>query len=489
MKEILEERGRCFTYSEYQNIARRVYAFASDGGDTSINMFSWLNGELRWARNRVNLASDRCNVSITISRRPHGWAEFGGCSVNQIDDVSLEAAIRCAERRSKDRDVIKGKVAFDGALRSPELLVPVTAIWSDTTAAVSGEDRAGVARMLTEEAEAKGMLSAGYLEMRSGSKVLFSSRIGETKKDPDDGHYQRLTQAQCSMTVRHPRGTGSGWAGASSFDIARVDGLALARRALDKCLASIDPVRIEPGRFTVILEPQAVSDLLSNTLIGDEGGDPRTLDRVANENPQRYPAPFFLAHDDALRLNRTKLGLKIVDERITISHDPVDPVLGVVPSAGLKPITWIQNGVLTSLHHNHEYATNKTQRFSGDLYRPSFRISGGGTTVEDMIATTKRGLLVTRFSGVIMIDPNSLLATGTTRDGLWLIENGAITKAVWNMRFTESPLFAFNQIDQLGVPQPIFRPVKDVNRFSLTPTVVPAMKINDFSFTSLVDAV
>ena len=119
--------------------------------------------------------------------------------------------------------------------------------------------------------------------------------------------------------------------------------------------------------------------------------------------------------------------------------------------------------------------------------------------MEEMIATMKRGLLVTRFSDPELIRgaSDSLLMTGFTRDGLWLIENGKITKAVRNFRFTESPLFAFNNVVDLGVPTPVFSPNGD-GRFPLNPSepqnvvtsiVVPPMKVNDFSFTSTIDAI
>ncbi len=485
MTQVQEERGRYITQAESQEIIGRVLAFAKDGY-TRVTVSSWLDGELRWARNRVNLASDRYNIKVGIGRyMDWGFAGFE-VSTNQIDDTSLECAVRAAERRYEDGTWRHswGGSQFSGALESPKLVTPTTVIWSDVTSSETGMNRGRIARMLTEGAEAKGMLSAGYLEARSASFAVWSNIIPGGKKAPHpEMIYQQLTQAQCSMTVRHPRGMGSGWAGASSFDITRVDGPALAQCALDKCIASLDAVRIEPGRFTVILEPQAVSELLLPMM--EEGYD-SPLDRVGNEGGD---GPFFLAFDDVLRVGRSKLGLKIIDERITISHDPMDPVLGVVTQPGLKPITWIQNGVLTSLHHRHDYAVEKIQRFAGDLYRPSFRVSGGDATIDDMIATTKRGLLVTRFSGIEKVDKRSVLLTGTTRDGLWLIENGVITKAVWNMRFTESPLFALNQLEQLGVPQPVFRPVPDPVTFRLTPTIVPAMKINDFSFTSLTDAV
>ncbi len=487
MKQQLEERGRYFTKAECQEVVQRVLAF-TNGGYTAIKITSWLNGELRWARNRVNLASDRCNVEVRVVRIVERGVGGGGCTTNQIDDASLEGAVRAAERRRDDGGARANSWVneFTDALESPELQTPNTSIWSDATAAVTGEARGHIARMLTEEAEAKGMLSAGYMEGRSGSYAFWSNEAARKGKAVPEMEYQRLTQAQCSMTVRHPRGTGSGWAGASSFDVAAVDGTALARRALDKCITSLDAVRIEPGRYTVILEPQAVGDLVGVLMDGDDRSGP--LARKGNEDPYQ-PGPLFLAYDDVLRLGRSKLGLKIIDERISISHVPSDPLLGVVPRAGLQPATWIQNGVLTALHHLHEYAAEQRQRFAGDLYRPAFRMSGGDVSVEDMIASTKRGLLVTRFSGIDLLDKRSLLCTGATRDGLWLIENGKITKSVWNMRFTESPLFALNQVEQLGVPQPFFRPVRDPGTFKLTPAIVPTLKINDFSFTSLIDAV
>ena len=96
---------------------------------------------------------------------------------------------------------------------------------------------------------------------------------------------------------------------------------------------------------------------------------------------------------------------------------------------------------------------------------------------------------MTRFSNVALFDAMSLLSTGLTRDGLWLIEHGKITKAVKNFRFTESPLFVLNSIEQLGVPVPVFRPVKNPYTPQLTPAIVPPIKSRDFSFTSTIDAI
>ncbi|MBX6331753.1 MAG: TldD/PmbA family protein, partial [Gemmatimonadaceae bacterium] len=290
--------------------------------------------------------------------------------------------------------------------------------------------------------------------------------------------YTQWTQAQCSMTVRDQTGSASGWAGLSSYDWRTIDAKVLAERALEKALAARNPVTLEPGRYTVILEPQAVADLLEILV--------RAMWRLTPENGD--PSPWRLARDEVLQLWRTKLGLKVVDERVTISHDPADPELGILPEPGMPPVTWIDHGVLTALSYDREYALAKLNRNEPVRGMVGYRMSGGDTSVEEMIRTTKRGLLVTRFSNVRPLYRESLLSTGLTRDGLWLVENGQITKAVKNFRFTESPLFVLNSLEQLGPPVRVFRPTKQPGG-TLTPAIVPPLKARDFSFTSTSDAI
>jgi predicted Zn-dependent protease len=155
----------------------------------------------------------------------------------------------------------------------------------------------------------------------------------------------------------------------------------------------------------------------------------------------------------------------------------------------MGPVKWIDRGVLTNLWYPRDYALRALGENTGVRLLTGYRMSGGETTVEEMVRTTRRGLLVTRFSNVRLLDPSSLLATGLTRDGLWLIENGKISKAVKNFRFTESPLFVLNSLEQLGEPVPVFRPVARPTSIELTPAIVPPLKARDFSFTSLIDAI
>jgi len=472
----LADDARILSEQDCESIAKRVFAFASGPGETYVSVMSWWQGELRWARNRTSLASDRRDIRLEITRDV--GVGRGNVETNQLDDVSLESAVRAAERSAVLAPQVRRPPQLQPPL--PHAERPKTAIWSDATYAVTPEVRGEAARALIAPAEAKGMSSAGYLEMRAGSRARLSSQRMGSAPAPWDVPYASWTQAQCSMTVRDKEGTGSGWAGLSSYDWARIDAPALAARALEKCVASQHPVALEPGRYTVILEPQAVAEMVS--IIETS---------MYREIPEFGHGPWVLAHDDVLGLWRSKLGLKVLDERITISHDPADPMLGIFPEFWMQPLTWFDKGVLTNLSFHRDYALQMLNVNAARRPLTGYRMSGGPTSVEEMIRTTTRGLLVSHFSNIRVLDGDSLLSTGLTRDGLWLIEHGKISKAVKNLRFTESPLFAFNSIDQMGEPVPVFRPVKNAyeENAPLTPAIVPPIKSRDFSFTSTIDAI
>lgn len=440
--------------------------------DTFVSVTGWWNGELRWARNRVSLASDRRDISVTVSRTINN--ANGRATTNQLDEQSLKGAIRAAERAAKH---IASREPLIYETKEPELTRLETRIWSDATYRVTADQRSKTAQLLTSEAEENDLLSAGYMEMRAGETAQFAN--SPYSVDANNIVYHGFTQAQCSMTVRHPKGVGSGWAGLSSFDWSAIDGPKLAAIALDKCIRSLNPVAIEPGRYTVVLEPQPVSELF----------EPLFEDLGRRLRAEEGKGPFPLGKDNALGIIRTKLGLKIIDERITVTHAPEDPLLGVIPQRGLDDTVWIENGILRHMSYERGYSLSQLNENLPGLARPAYRMSGGNTSMEEMISSTKRGLIVTRFSGVSKLDDRSVLMTGLTRDGLWLIENGTITKAVKNLRFTESPLFVLNQVVDLGVPVPVFRPVNNPYFAALTPAIVPPIKANDFSFTSTIDAI
>jgi predicted Zn-dependent protease len=451
----MSDPRRFLSQAECAAVAERAFRFARGGGRTQLFITSWWTGALRWGRGRMVLASDRRNNTVMVSRSIDG-AE-ARVRTNQLDDASLEGAVRAAERH-----LLRQPPRLKGLNDPPvRFEYPRTQIWSDASFDLDGSARSATAQDMMAPAAREGLLSSGYLEVSAAGSALIDS-TGLSLYAPSTG-------AQCSMTVRDSKGTASGWAGRSSFDWKRIDSRTIARRAVEKCLASRNPVALEPGRYTVILEPQAVAALLQ--VMVQQG-----LNRSRAESNS---GPFSAGGGNS------KLGLRVADHHVTIGHDPSHPDLGVVPFTGdgdpIRPVTWIDRGTLTNLAYGRGYALTLLNDNLGYPNSFAFRMEGGESSIEEMIRTTTRGLLVTRFSNVGILDEDSLLLTGVTRDGLWLIEHGRITKAVKNLRFTESPLFVLNSLEQLGPSVPVFSP--DV------PVLVPSLKARDFSFTSLADAV
>jgi predicted Zn-dependent protease len=192
-------------------------------------------------------------------------------------------------------------------------------------------------------------------------------------------------------------------------------------------------------------------------------------------------------YGEQIEYRKTKLGEQVFDSRLSVRSDPLDPALGTLPFTfdgdPYVPVTWVEHGVLTTLAYNSGYAHGTLLEPAGKPWSGAFRVDGSEppVSIEEMIATTKRGLWVTRFWDIQGGDYATEQCTGLTRDGLWLIENGKVSHPVQNFRFTESPMFAFNNVEQIGTPVPVFNPE--------CPAVMPAVKVRDFSFIALVDAV
>jgi len=312
---------------------------------------------------------------------------------------------------------------------------------------------------LTEPVVAQQLVAAGYLQTGVTVRSIYNTSGMNA--------YYAATQAEYSTTVRNPQGTGSGWAGVTKQDWSAIDAKTITSLALKKCVDSADPRAIEPGRYTVIMEPQAVHNLFVFVIYA--------LDRYAAEN---FQTVF------TLRPGQSKIGVKVFDDRLTVSTDPMDPEAGYIPfdyeGYPYRAVKWVENGVLKELAYTRQYALSQLGH-GVPLPNPNaYRLSGGTTSLDEMIASTERGLLVTRFGGVNTLDGASLLMTGVSRDGLWLVEKGKIKFPVKNMRFTDSPIFAFNNIEQLGIPQRVY---------NWSPAIVPPIKVRDFNFSSMSDAV
>lgn len=446
---------KVLTRAEAESLTKRILGFSTaEAARVSVN--SGNRGNTRFAVNQVSTGGDNYNTSVTILSRI--GKRSGSVTTNKLDDQSLREAVALSERLAK--------LSPEDPEAMPEL-EPQQYVepqgWSDATASLDPASRAGATREITDAARAAGLVATGYLETQAGASVVANSKGLFA--------YGRQTAVALTTTVRTEDGTGSGWAGTASHDWRTVNAKALGERAIDKAKRSVNPVAIEPGRYTVILEPTAVGNLVQLMAFAMSA-------RSADEGRS-----FFSKQGGG-----TKLGLKVVDERVTIESDPLDPDAYALTFTGdgspVKKTTWIENGVVKNLAYDRYWAQRKGVEpvpLTGTL-----RMSGGTGSMEELIASTQRGLLVTRFWYIRGVDPRTILYTGLTRDGTFLIENGKITRAVKNLRFNESPVFMLNNLEAMGRSERVSASESGGPGAAI---VVPPIKCREFSFTSLSDAI
>ncbi len=444
-----------FARADAERLFQRVVRLASGGGDTTVAIQHQWSGHVRWANNDVISSGDTTNTTITIARRIRG-ANAPPMSTNRLDDASLRRVLGAIEYRMRysyenpDANPLQGKQEYS----TPE-------IYFESTATLGADERSHVGKALVQPMITSGLHAAGYLAVEGNTRAVFNTAGLDA--------YAQSTLAQYSVTVRNPEGTGSGWAGVDQNDWNGIDPVSLTARAQDKCMRSVNALAVEPGRYTTILEAQAVHDMMR----------PVVALLSSRHSAEQFPGPYHLSR------GQSKIGRPMFDPRITITADPMDPGCSFMPFDGAgdayRKVSWFTNGVLSELGYDRRYAVEELGRSLPQPNSNAYRMTGGTVSIEEMVATTKRGLLVTRLGTVRMVDRKHLVLTGVTRDGVWLVQDGTIKNPVKNFRFNESPLFVFNGLEQLGVPMRVFSPA--------APAVVPPAKVRDFHFTSLADAV
>jgi len=441
--------------AQAEALCKRVLGFAT-ADEMRVNVNSGATANTRFAVNQISTAGDNTNVTITV--RAIFGRKAGSATTNRTDDESLRAVVQRAEALAR--------LAPDDPEMLPEL-GPQTYLgdggFATATADLDPAGRAAAVRSITDPAVAAGLVSTGYLEAQSGSTAVATSRGLFA--------WREQTAVALTTTVRTTDGTGSGWAGATSHDWSRINPAELGARAIEKARRSANPVAVEPGRYTVVLEPTAVGNLVQ--LIAGAAQA-----RAADEGRSFFSKPG----------GGTKIGMKVVDERVTLLSDPLDPDAYGTTFGGdglpSQKMTWIEDGVVKNLAYDRWWA--QQQGAEASSFPGSLRMLGGTTSLEEMIASTERGLLVTRFWYIRPVDPRTILYTGLTRDGTFLIENGRVTRAVKNLRWNESPIFMLNNVEAMGVP---VRVSASESGGPGQAVVVPPLKVRDFTFTSLSDAV
>jgi predicted Zn-dependent protease len=438
---------------EAQALSEKIVKMSrADAINVTIN--SGLNTNVRFAANQMSTAGSivDANVAVQCSFGP----KHAVVTTNDLSDEALKRTVEQAERLAK--------LAPDDPESMPELdpqkYVAVNA-WFDATANLTAGDRAKAALSALEPARSAGdVIAAGFLIAGAGMTSIANQKGMFA--------YFRTTSANYTLTVRTKDGTGSGWAAADHPDWKQIDFAAVAKRAIDKARASRNPQKVEPGRYTVILEAQAVGDLVQ--LVGNYT-DARTSDEGRS--------PFVKQGGG------NKIGEKIVDNRVTIFSDPANPQLLAQPFDGegfpIARQVWIENGILKQLYYSRFWAKKQGKQATGAP--SSLKMSGGSASIEEMIRGTERGILVTRLWYLREVDPRTILYTGLTRDGTFLIENGKISHAAQNFRFNESPLYMLNNLEALGKAERLAGTEQGGS------IVMPSIKVRDFNFTSLSEAV
>jgi predicted Zn-dependent protease len=440
------------TEAQAREILEKVVAL-STADECTASLTGSVRGNIRFALNDVSTSGiiddTELGVQVAFGKR------VGTATINEFDDAALARVVRRAEDLAKL------------APENPEFMPAIgkqtyrpTNTFSQATADITPEYRATVARDSIAPCKGNGLIAAGFLEDNQSFQAFANSN--------GNFGYQTSTGADYTCTVRTEDGRGSGWVGRNVGDIATFDTGSTVRTAIRKASDSADAKALEPGKYTVILEPHAAAGLISFMMNFFDA-------RQADEGRS------FLSRKGG----GNKLGEQVFDPRVNLVADPWDADAPVMPwdDEGLprQKLKVIDNGKIAAMNYSRYWSKQQgrpEQATPGNLI-----MSGGTKSTADLVRGTEKGILVTRTWYIRLVDPQTVLLTGLTRDGTFYIENGQIKYPLKNFRFNESPVIMLNNIEELGKP---IRVSGDESNFAM---MIPPMKLRDFTFTSLSDAV
>lgn len=435
--------------SAAKRITDQVLA-ASTVADVSVRVRASQSGNTRFANNEPTTTGDVADLSVSVTATRDGRSAT--VSGNRSDKDALAELVRQAEE-------LAGMAPVD-----PEYMPPLgkqqymrVQARDGATAKVRGQQRADTVANVLTLGDGRGLATSGLVS-HDDSAMAMANKAGLFG-------YFASTGASLSTTCRTTDGTGSGRAEAVSNRFADLDGSVVAGVAAQKAELSRNPQELAPGRYTVVLEAQAVADLLSFLFWSLSA-------RSADEGRSYFSRPG----------GGNRVGESLFHPSVTLRSDPGDKDHPASPigsdGIALAAQSWIENGVLRSLTCDRYWAQKSGQ--PSVSYPTSIHMSGSDRTIDDLVAGADDAVLVTRFWYNRMVDPRTILATGLTRDGTFRVSQGRISHAVKNFRYNESPVTLLKNVVALGKPQRVS------GRFV---TVVPPMVVHGFNFSSISDAV
>jgi predicted Zn-dependent protease len=406
----------------------------------------------RFANNAIHQNVSARDVDLSV--RPVIDGRTARATTNRLDaegirNVVAEAvAITRLTAPDPDLQPLAGPAEYQPAER-----------WFEATAQVTPRERALAVAEAIRVVEGAGQTAAGIYSTGDSFLAALNSRGLSA--------WHRETMARFSITAM--AAGSSGWAKASACYHGDLDPVQLAAAASGKAAASQAPREIPPGRYTVILEPAAVLDL-AGQMFGDFSAT---------------------AIRDGRSFLNDRIGRKVFGQNIDILDDAHHPLQSGPPFDGegvpRQPLTLVEGGVIKEIAYSRQAAapagvapTGHGFPLPNELGEAPLNIviAGGDSTVEEMVASTERGILVTRLWYIREVDPYQKVFTGMTRDGTFLVEAGRIAAGVRNFRFNQSLIEMLSNVEALS------RPVRASGEES-SDMVVPAMKVRDFHFTEV----
>lgn len=408
----------------------------------------------RFANNAIH--QNVAEAGLMLSVRPQEDQRTARAEVNRLDEDSVRRCVAeaVALMRSQEPD--------DRLLPLAEPAEPVPAgagrLAAATANCTPGERAAAVGEAVRVAAE-RGQTAAGIYSTECSRQALLNSR----------GVFAWHEQSMAVFSVTMMEESSSGWAKASAVDRAHLDVGALARRASDKARQSRNPRVLDPGRYTVILEPAAVLDLVGQ-MFGDFSGT---------------------SIEDQRSFLTGRLGQQLFGENITIHDDWSHPLQAgpAFDGEGMARgrLTLVDRGVPRDIAYSRGAATRAGKRPTGHgLALPNemgefpvnIVFAGGETSLDQMIRSTDRGILVTRLWYIREVEPFEKMMTGMTRDGTFLVERGEVAGGIRNFRFNQGLVELLNKVEALG-------PAVRASGEETFDMVAPPMKAREFHFSEV----
>ena len=440
-----------YSASDLEHIAERILKL-SEADETEVEIDSTVDALTRFANNTIHQNVSEHTLGISVRAVVDG--RTARATTNKTDEESLRrvtaAAMRLARNQPENPDLLP--------MLGPQKYQKVSHYYASTVSATP-QDRARAVTRVCKMAEEGKQTSAGIFTTGLVRNLLMNSKGLSARHDH--------TRAEFSVTILEENS--SGWAKSNSPDILNIDSDALFESASEKAAGSRKPRELEPGHYTAILEPAAVLDFVG-FIFYDFAGT-AVLDKRSCFND--------------------RMGKKIFGENVTLWDDVYHPLQVGAPWDGegfpRQKVLLVDRGVPKNLVYSRATAKKMTAKPTGHGFTlpneygeaPMNLVFGGGDkSVDDMIRSTERGVLVTRFWYIREVEPYEKVLTGMTRDGTFLVEDGRVTGGIRNFRFNQSIIEALAKVETLG---PAVRATGEES-FEM---VVPPMKIRDFHFSEV----